>query len=249
MTADNYVAAIDEFVMQTAGYAPQIVAIYLGGSVARGDHTPGRSDIDVFVVLRERDGELERSLRESARAIEVRHLAAVMRSNPEPLSVTFTSLDEIDNGSSFLGVGFEYHQFVETAKRLYGEDIIPQIQQTDDARSWDIAQFGLNMLQALAQAQDVEQAEPALAGFFFSPIFRAAALGLGGQGVFVGGKHETIEAFAQTYPHETVLSEQLRRAFVLWQTWTERDLTLEETHELAMLSRDFVGGVYQLWCG
>lgn len=249
MTTNDYTAAINAFVSSAAQYDRQIVSIYLGGSVARGDFTPGRSDIDVFVVLRARDGELERTLREHARRIEARYLDHVMRSNPEPFSVTFTSLDEIQGGSSFLGIGFEYHQFVTTAKRLYGEDIIPRIQPTDQERSWDIATFGLNMLQALAQAQDIEQAEPALAGFFFSPIFRAAALGLGGQGVFVGGKQETVEAFATTYPREDALTTKLQRAFALWQIWAERDLTAEETRELAQLCQNFVGGAYQLWCG
>lgn len=249
MTADTYHTAIDALVAHIAGqYSASIAAIYLGGSVARGDHVLGRSDIDLFVVLRERDKLLEQQISAFARDLGWQHFAAMMRYHPQPIDIAFTSLEEIDMGRSFLGAGFEYASFVATGRWLYGEDIIPRIPHTDPERALDIAQFGLNMLRALSEAQNFDQPDPDLAGFLFSPIFRAAALGLGTQGVFVGGKHESVAAFAEKYPYQPALSGQLGRAYALWETWATRDLTREEAQELSILSRSFVEGAYQLWC-
>ena len=249
MNGPHYFAAIDDLLAYCRAHAAdQIVSIYLGGSVARGDFTPDRSDIDIYIVLRERNPAVERAIAEAARQIEAQRFSVLLRYNPEPLSVTFTSLEEIDNERSFLGAGFEHQGFVTTAKRLWGEDIVPRIPATPDERSLDIAQFALNMLQALVQAQDSMQVTPELAGFLFSPIFRAAAIGLGGQGQFVGSKHATVAAFAASYPEQAALNTALGRSYALWQQWATRDLSDEETRELAQLCKDFVAGAYALWC-
>lgn len=249
MTTNNYDAALEAFAAYCADrHAAAIAAIYLGGSVARGDHTPGRSDIDLFVVLNERDAAIEHDIAHHAELLGQRHMAALLRFNPEPVSATFTSLGEIDEEASFLGAGFEYHNFVATTRRLYGEDLLPRLPEPDESRAQDIAQFGLNMLHALAQAQDQAQVVPELSAFLFSPIFRSAAIGLATQGVYVGGKRETVDAFAAAYPNLPRMNAALERAYALWQLWGERDLSAEEAVELGQICKDFVGGAYELWC-
>jgi len=108
-------------------YKDDIIAVYVGGSVARGDFSPGRSDIDIYIITTGKKKEIREELKEEARKIAVRKLKDLIKLHQEPIGITLTTVHEIQAGNSFLGAGFEYHNFINTGKLLYGRDIKPLI--------------------------------------------------------------------------------------------------------------------------
>ncbi len=107
---ENYFRAIGELVKycRRSKCRDEIVALYLGGSVARGDFVPGRSDIDIYAVARDDKGGVERILKGAARRIASESLRELFEIHREPLGITVTTIEEVRSGSSFLGTGFEY---------------------------------------------------------------------------------------------------------------------------------------------
>ena len=85
VSREDYRRAVEELVRVIAEeFGDAVVAVYVAGSFARGDFLPGRSDVDVYVVL-SRDGEVSEGIRRRAKEIERRYLSEVMDYNPEPL--------------------------------------------------------------------------------------------------------------------------------------------------------------------
>lgn len=63
----EYLEAIEEIVSCYAGYQDDIIAVYLAGSVARGDFSPGRSDIDIYIIVSGKMDEIDEKLKENAK--------------------------------------------------------------------------------------------------------------------------------------------------------------------------------------
>ena len=111
VSRENYEQAVRELVEAVVKeFGDAVVSIYVAGSFARGDYMPGRSDVDVYVVL-SRDGGVFEGIRRRAREIEEKYLSEVRDYHPEPLGVSMTTLEEIRSGRSWLGIGWEYRIF------------------------------------------------------------------------------------------------------------------------------------------
>jgi predicted nucleotidyltransferase len=119
-TKKDYLDAVNEFVkLIDRKYGEMVEAVYVGGSVARGDFVPGRSDIDFYVVSKASNKEeLQKKLNEEAKKLEAKYFKDLRYLHDEVIGATVTTLEELCKGCSFLGTGFEYQNFIKTGKLL-----------------------------------------------------------------------------------------------------------------------------------
>ncbi len=247
-----YQEAIEELIgfCGRSRYRGDIVALYLGGSVARGDFSPGRSDIDIYVVAGANKEGIEAEFKAAAKRIAEERLEELFKVHPEPIGVTVTTVSEIREGKSFLAAGFEYHNFMRTGKLLWGRDIKPLIPKPSREEGRAAAKQALKEICALLMEQGPqfeEQNRERLTYQLFAAIFRTACIALCGEGRYVGGKGEAVSAFREVYPQERELHDVLSQSFILWKEWERRTLTDEELRRLRGFSLEFVSRICGLW--
>lgn len=230
------VAAISE-----REFTEEVTAVYVSGSVARGDFTPGRSDIDLYVVLNERNSRIEEQYRDALDELEEEYLAELQQIEPDALSVAFTSTQEIDSGESFLGSGFAYHTFVDNGQLLYGTDIKDQLPQPARADVIEAAQQALETVEPVARhLQDRVTREA------FSTIFRTLCIFLGGHGVHVGAKGRAVEqSRALLDDHEVIID--IEQVYSLYETWEQRSLTEDEFCTLIKHHNEIIPTIVDRW--
>lgn len=260
-TIEDYLNAMNRFVDVVAKkYGEGVKAVYVGGSVARGDFVPGRSDIDFYIVSKgDNKEELQKSLEGEARKLEIRYFRDLRHLHGEVVGVTVTTLTEIQKGTSFLGTGFEYQNFIKTGKLLWGDDVkafIPKPtlkEQREDARNflkgvyqsvqtWEktfkwFKWIPLKLIPKRNKERWTRQA--------FSLIFRSASVMLCGDQVYVSGKEEIATAFKKKYPKEE-LCNIISQALMLWKRWKTMSLSDKETKQLLENSLKFVKGLQSL---
>ena len=112
-------------------HSEHITASYLGGSVAREDHIAGISDIDIYLVTAVIDNTISESISNKVQLINTTTLAALMNYCESPLSVAYTDINSIRNGSSFLGANSEFYDFIDNARLLTGTNIKDKIKHPD----------------------------------------------------------------------------------------------------------------------
>jgi predicted nucleotidyltransferase len=261
-TKKDYQSATDDFVrVIDSKYDEVVKAVYVGGSVARGDFVPGRSDIDFYIVLRAGNKEeLQKKLNEEVKKLEAKYFRDLRYLHDEVIGATVTTLEEIREGCSFLGTGFEYQNFIRTGKLLWGEDIkclIPRPtlkEQKESAQNflrdlhrltlkWEksfrwLKLVPLKLVPKRNKEKWVRQA--------FSLIFRSAAVMLYGDGIYVSGKEEVTAAFKRTYPSQRELCNTISQALILWKNWKTRPLSDNEARQLLKGSLEFIKGLQSL---
>lgn len=219
---EDYEKSADEFASIIGReLADKVVAVYAAGSFARGDYKPGRSDIDLYIVVKEEDEDLKRKLREIARGIEDKNLKEVKNYHPEPLSLAITTLDEVRSGKSWLGLGWEYHVFMREGKLLYGVDVKEFIRRP--AREDEVL-LAREFLGSLKRGHETYR--------LFSTVFRATSIFLSLNGVYAAAKEEVVKEFKTAYPGEKDSIRALERTYELWSLWVERELADEEVVEV-----------------
>ncbi len=238
----EYFKAVNEVVeyCRNNAHRGNLIAIYLAGSVARGDFSPGRSDIDMYLVLKDRNQEFEEGLEGKAKEITSGYLVSLIGVVPQPITCQVTTLDEISQGRSFLGKGFEYHNFATTAKLLHGTDIRAMIPEPTRAQEREMAKNALLETYEMVQGSEGQELDEDHAGAVFSTIFRTAAIVLCGSGRYVSGKRETIQAFSEFYEKEKDLYNLIAESHCLWQEWERRPLTRDEFLVLCDLCKKLV---------
>jgi predicted nucleotidyltransferase len=100
---DQYNKSINEMIeyFQEPSIEKEIIAAYPGGSVARGDFTPGRSDIDIYVVISNRTQEIAKFLKEKADHISSNCLNALLTIHQEPITIALTTMKELKKKRKF----------------------------------------------------------------------------------------------------------------------------------------------------
>lgn len=222
-------------------FADTVTAVYVSGSVARGDFTPGRSDIDLYVVLDERNRSIEAEYRHHLDELEAEYLPELQQIEPDAVSVAFTSTPEIERGESFLGSGFAYHTFVENGHLLYGSDVRDRIQEPTRAEEIEAAQQVLESIEARAtHLQDRVTREA------FSTIFRTLCVFLGGHGVYVGAKEDAVEESTRLLDDQQVITD-IEQTYSLYEAWEQRSLTEDEFFSLIEKYRAIVPTIIDIW--
>ena len=245
----DYFKAVDEVVKycRNSTHRENLITIYLAGSMARGDFSPGRSDIDMYLVLKDRNQEFEEELANKAKEITSRYLVSLLEVVPRPITCQVTTLDEICQGRSFLGKGFEYHNFATTAKLLYGTDIRAMIPKPTRAQEKEMAKNALLGTYEIVQGSEVQEPNEDHAGAIFSTIFRTAAIVLCGSGRYVSGKQETVQAFKEFYEQEKDMCNVIAESYCLWQEWEKYPLTRGEFVALCDLCEKLVVRLCKVW--
>lgn len=238
----TYHEVLDEVAELSAREFPDsITAVYVGGSVARGDFTPGRSDVDLYVVLAERDSGVEERYRARLDDLEERLFDELRKIDPDALSVAFTSEPEVERGESFLGQGFEYHEFVENGELLYGSDVSDDIPEPTRAEEREAAR------QALAAVEtEYGYVQDRFTKELFSTIFRTLCIFLSGSGTYVGSKERAVALSRRHVDDERILDE-IERAYSLYQAWEERSLTEDEFCTLLRSFHRVVPAIVDTW--
>ncbi len=236
VSRQDYEDSVDEFVsIIERELADKVVAVYAAGSFARGDYKPGRSDIDLYIVVKEEDEDLKRRLNELAKGIKDKNLKEVENYNPEPLSLAFTTLDEVKSGSSWLGLGWEYHVFLREGRLLYGVDVKGLIRKPARENETLLAR---EFLGRLKRGHEIQR--------LFSVVFRATSIFLSLSGVYVAAKGDVVKEFKTVYPGEKDSIKALERAYELWSLWAERDLADEEVLELFSVALKMLNTIWRL---
>jgi predicted nucleotidyltransferase len=256
---NDYLGALRELVdVIEEKYTAKIRAIYVGGSMARGDFVPGRSDIDVYVVLRDGDkDDFQKLFEADARRIEIKYFEDLKPVIDEVIGIEVTSLEEIRNGKSFLGAGFEYHNFVDSGKLLFGEDVRELIPKPTLEEETEVARNALNQVYEMVRRQErmfkwfrwvplklfPKIKRERLTRQAFSLIFRTASIWLCGNGVYVSGKRDTVKALMDKCPRKKELCEIVSEALKLWEKWAVAELSEKETKWLFNNASKFVKGL------
>lgn len=258
-THRDYDAAVAELIRAVADkYRDRIKAVYAGGSYGRGDFVPGRSDVDLyFVGVEDYDKEeLERLLKNVALEIEEKSLKELQPVLDEVLSVTVTTLQEITEGKSFLGSGFNYSNFIHDGRLLWGEDVKELIPKPTSDQQKENAKRTLEQL-----CGSIATLEPALDELMksdpeqlpihtkelltrraFHSIFRTAAIFLACRGLYVSKKEDITSAFGQSL-EDKGLFEILASTLLLWNIWGKRELSDKETEKLFGNALEFQRGL------
>jgi len=224
VSKEDYDRAVDEFIGSIGSrFGEKVVSVYAAGSYARGDFVPGRSDIDVYVVTKVGDSDVEKELRSLADPIVEKYLRDVKLIQPDVLSLAVTSLEDVRAGKSWLGIGWEYYAFKRESKLLYGEDIRPLIPEPNPkAINASARDFLKNNVFSPSR----------FIYYIFSAIFRMLAIFLSMSGEYVAAKLDALREFTRLYPDEKETVSALQRAYELWDVWRERDLDDQEMSEL-----------------
>ena len=144
---------------------------------------------------------------------------------------------------------FEYHNFINTGKLLYGRDIKQLIPRSTRAQEKSSAKQGLKEIYTSASKHSFYASEPDMdkqAYWAFSHIFRTASIALCGDGRYVSGKRETVSAFHEVYAQKSELCGIISQSFGLWKKWETRSLTKEELQQLTGFCSEFVSEICNL---
>ncbi len=243
MEKETYLKALDriEEICEEKHFSEHIETVYLSGSVARGDFVPGRSDIDLYIVLDERDENIENSFRQQMNEVVDEYLQELKKYDPDGVSTAFTSLEEIENEETFLGAGAEYQNFIESAELLYGEDLKDEIPEpTKDEVNKSIEHY-FDMMEV-----KYEQMRPQHTRKLFSSIFRTLSMLLTERGIHVSSKEKIVEKFEQAFEGRKELKEDLEEAYRLWELWGGRDLTQDEFCTLSKKCEKIISSIFEL---
>jgi len=256
---EDYYHAVSELVDAIAEkYGNSVKAIYSGGSFARGDFVPGRSDVDIYIVAKDRKEELQRDLQSEASEIERKYFRELKSVIDEVLGVTVTTQKEIEEGRSFLGAGFEYSNFIKEGRLLWGEDIKTLIPIPSQEKQKESAEAYLEQVYEMVSNQEKRFRLLKWIPLKFMPrknkerwtrgafnlTFRTAALFLVSKGICVNKKEAIVHAFNQ-HIKEQELCGIISLALSLWEKWKTQPLNNKETKLLLQNSLEFVRRLQQ----
>lgn len=245
LNKNDYLVAINGFIdyMKNEDIENRIVAMYLGGSVARGDFSPGRSDIDIYIITNFEDTELENKLLTKAIEISDLHLGELKKTCDNPFTVAFTTIDSIKNGSSWLGIGPEYYSFVENSKLLFGKDVrylipTPSIELIKQI-SIQATQALLTGIQEMPEPTIEECNKDYITKGMFEMIFSSMHFMLSNIGIYERGKMQMVADF-QKVCTDAGLKEICLHTKDLWNQFETRSFDDVEIKKLIDEGKKFL---------
>lgn len=238
LTKLDYKNAIEEMVsyIKDAEFKHSIIAVYIGGSVSRGDFVPGRSDIDLYVVMSMIDKDVESNLIHKASQVANNLLTGLHRTCGECISVTFTTIKDIKEGRSWIGYGSAYFDFINSSKILYGMDIKSQIITPTVEEIKNTSSQAMDMLLSYIQSNNKPNLNEDNLNYIlrgvFGGVFSAIHFLLSYNGIYVRGKREMKDIFVDTFKADVNEGKLVDLLYNEWCTYGARDLSVEEGYEL-----------------
>lgn len=211
-----------------------IVAVYLGGSVSRGDYIVGISDIDIYIVVNNNKNTDEINL--SIQDIAKHKLDELLSWCPDGVTVAFTTYNEIKEGKSWLGSNSEYYSFQETGKLLYGKEIKHEISKPIESDIIQASQQAIDKLKQIVQ-QDISNVnkDKYFVRCIFGTVFSAMFFYLCCNKIYVRGKEKVTYEFGVVNPP---FSETAKKILHLWNIYGQRQLTESEVNNLINFTRN-----------
>jgi predicted nucleotidyltransferase len=254
---DYYDSVSELIVLATENHEREIMAIYAGGSFAREDFIPGRSDIDVYFVVKDGSEELKRFLEQKAQEVERKYFKNLRSILGEVLSIAITTLEEVQSGRSFLGAGFEYSDFMDTGRLLWGTDIKPLIPTPPPEKQKESAKEYLGKVYEMFSKMEKSfiwfrwipfrilprSSKERWTREAFNLTFRTIALFLGSKGVYVSRKEDIASAFQKMCADEKDLCTVISFASSMWEKWKTNPLSDKETKKLLKNSLILIKGL------
>jgi predicted nucleotidyltransferase len=254
---EDYDDAVSELVnVMAQKYGDRVESVYAGGSFARGDFVPGRSDIDIYIVVKEEKEELQKDLKREVLEIEEKHFKELKPLIGAVLDITVTTEKEVEGGQSFLGAGFEYSNFISEGRLLWGNDVKPLIPRSSEEKQKESAETYLKKVY-----ETVSNEERSFKLLMWVPLklvpgknkerwtreafnltFRAGAVFLGSKGIYASKKENIVDAFNQ-HVKEEKLCRIISLVSSLWEKWKTQPLNDKETKQLFENSFKFVKGL------
>lgn len=237
---DRYMQFIDKLIVYLPAYKhiDNIISVYLAGSVSRGDYMVEASDIDIYVICKDQDSNLNNSFDSYVQNIAREFLAEIMNWYPDVVSIAFTTYEAVKNGSSFLGKGADYYSFIDSGKLIYGVEIKNEIIKTDDEQNREIAEQVLKQLKEIVN-QDIPK-ELTTRYFIrgvFGLVFSAVHSLLVIRGIYLRGKEELVK---ELFKYDKVNGEKMQAIYALWLEFAEDTLTEEDKLSLVKVVREVV---------
>jgi predicted nucleotidyltransferase len=223
-----------------------VVCVYLGGSVSRGDYIVNASDIDLYVVYKEDYETFMTDLSAQILDIAKLHLKELLSWCPDGVSIAYTRYTDVVNGTSWLACGAEYYSFTESSKLLYGKNIYQDIRKPEEKDIIKMAKEGLEYLQSLAQQdiptdenQDipVELSSRNSVRGIFSMVFSAIHFKLSMKSIYVRQKELMIDEINKD---DKVIGGKLREIYSIWISFGENDLSNKEIIYLLSLVKEVI---------
>jgi predicted nucleotidyltransferase len=254
---EDYDGAVSELVSVIAKkHGDRVEAVYAGGSFARGDFVPGRSDMDIYIVLKDEKEGLQEDLKHEVLEIERKHFKELKSVIGAVLDLTLTTEKEIESGQSFLGAGFEYSNFINEGRLLWGRDVKGLIPRPSEEKQKESAKTYLKKVYETISNQDKSlkllmwiplklvprRSKERWTREAFNLTFRGGAVFLGSNGVYVSKKEDIVNAFT-LHVKEEELCSMISSASSLWEKWKTQPLDDRETKQLLENSFKFVKGL------
>ena len=268
MKKKDYFDAIKEFisVIKRASYFSNVYSIYLGGSVARGDFSPGRSDIDLYLVLKRKNKKTEEAIKKEAQRISRARLKPLLRLFKDPLSIEITTLGRIRKKESFIGLGFEYQNFLREGELLTGNDIkniIPKPSEEEVRASAERVMYSAQeMFKNLTRIPpkvlkkrglwllpriNIFYPFPRMTAQLFMLVFRTLCVMLSGWGYSVSSKKDAVKKFSDICSEKKQLHDQLEKMLDLWEIWGKRNLSRAEFLKLFEFTEEIMPELFSIW--
>lgn len=237
---DKYIQFIDKLTKCLPAFnsIDNIISVYLGGSVSRGDYIVGASDIDIYVVCDFEDNNLNISFEKYVQNIANEFLTEIKNWYPDVVSISFTIYKDIKNGTSFLGKGADYYSFKDSARLIYGTELRDIIIKTDDEENKKIAKEVLKQLKEIVNQNIPEEL---ITRYFirgvFGAVFSAAHSALVLNGVYLRGKKQLVK---ELYKYDEVNGGKLRDIYNYWLSFVEYNFTESDKINLVNLAKEIV---------
>lgn len=227
---DSYIGFIDEIIkiIPRINTANNIVSVYLGGSVSRGDYVVGASDIDIYVVVNDYNGTA--LINHTIREIAKEKLPQLLSWCPDGVAVTYTTYDDIKTGKSWLASNSDYFTFQNSGTLLYGKDIKQDIVKPNERDIVKTSKQAIVQLKQIVKQdiKDVNKDRYFIRGIF-GMVYSAMYFYLSLNGIYIRGKEKIVTKFCEVNP---AYSETSRNIQCLWNIFCQRQLNENEINNL-----------------
>lgn len=185
--------------------------------------------------------------------MEKKHFDKMKTACDHVVDISVTTMQEIQEGISFLGAGFEYPNFIKEGKLLLGEDIRPFIPKPSEEERKESARDYLAKVYEMISKQErtfkllkwvplgivPRKSKERWIRQAFNLIFRSAALFLGSNGIDASNKEDITNTFKRLVKKEEPC-DMMSSASLLWSKWKTEQLNDKETRQLLDNSFTFV---------
>ena len=246
---EKYEQAIDSLLDSVNNeFEDNVLSVLIVGSWARGDFIPGQSDIDINIVMRTGTGsDHEKQIREIAGNVQNEFLSGSPQLKEEVIGTSVTTIEEIKSGSSYLGGGFVYYDFLNSSQVIFGEDIRNEIQVPSEDEIYTSAKdcidgilnryaFMDELLKLdLESANEHFAKRENMAELAFAMFFRGTSVFLAANGVYVSDKTQILNEINKgDYPDW--IEPKLKVAYEYWMNWSNIEFTNAEIFDLLKMA-------------